>query len=152
MKRLTLFFAIMILGASVMFAQEDSGRKLDTTLSGAVEVPGPGDADGSGTVSVSLNQGKNQVCYELSVMNIGAATAAHIHEAAEGAAGPVVITLTTPGADGKSKGCVDATTDLIKKIRQTPEGFYVNVHTAEFADGAIRGQLAKKPEKPKEPK
>ena len=30
---------------------------------------------------------------------------------------------------------------LIKKIIKAPERFYVNIHTVDFPDGAIRGQL-----------
>ena len=143
-RRLITILGILLLGASFTFGQEDSGRKFSIALTGAAEVPGPGDADGAGTAEIRLNQGQNQVCFELSVSNIAVATAAHIHEAAEGAAGAVVVTLTAPDATGKSKGCVDAAADLIKRIRQTPENFYVNVHNAEFPDGAVRGQLAKK--------
>ena len=144
-SKMIIFIATILLGASFALGQDDTGRKFSITLSGTAEVPGPGDTDGSGSADIRLNQGQNQVCFELSVSNIAVATAAHIHEAAEGVAGPVVVTLTTPAANGKSKGCVDASAELIKRIRQTPENFYVNVHNAEFPDGAVRGQLAKKP-------
>lgn len=143
LKMLTIL-ATLLLGASFAFGQEDSGRKFSITLTGAAEVPGPGDADGAGTADIRLNQGQNQVCFELSVSNIATATAAHIHEGVEGASGPPVVTLPAPGPDGTSKGCIDASADLIKRIRQTPENFYVNVHNAEFPNGAVRGQLAKK--------
>ncbi|MDM7924352.1 MAG: CHRD domain-containing protein [Pyrinomonadaceae bacterium] len=138
-------FAILIFGTTSAFSQKDTGRKLTTALTGAAEVPGPGDTDGTGTATIRLNQGKNQICWELTVSNIATATGAHIHEAAAGAAGPVLVTLTTPDANGTSSGCVDADAELIKRIRQSPELFYVNVHNAEFADGAVRGQLSKKP-------
>ena len=39
--------------------------------------------------------------------------------------------------------CVSAGEDLIKEIRQNPANYYVNVHNADFPDGAIRGQLSK---------
>lgn len=159
MKKLYLFMFIAALAAfslgsfaaadgrklaGVTPGQEDSGRKLGATLTGAAEVPGPGDADGTGSVEIRLNQGQKQVCFELTVSNIGTATAAHIHEAAAGKAGPVVVTLTAP-ANGSSKDCVsNVSEDLIKRIRQNPENFYVNVHNAEFPNGAIRGQLSKK--------
>ena len=143
--KLATVLGILLLGASFAVGQEDSGRRFTISLSGAAEVPGPGDTDGTGTAEIRLNQGQNQVCFELTVSSIATATAAHIHEGAVDAAGPVVVTLTTPAANGKSKGCVDATADLIKRIRQTPENFYVNVHNADFPDGAVRGQLAKKP-------
>lgn len=40
-------------------------------------------------------------------------------------------------------GCLDASEDLIKEIRQSPEAFYVNVHNDAFRPGAVRGQLTK---------
>lgn len=147
MKRFkyTLLLATMLFTAGITFGQEDSGRKLDTMLTGAAEVPGPGDTDGGGTASFRFNQGKNQICYDITVTNIAVATGAHIHDGAVGVAGDVVVTLMAPAADGKSSGCVDATADLIKRIRQNPENFYVNIHNVEFPGGAVRGQLGKKP-------
>jgi CHRD domain len=77
------------------------------------------------------------------VSNIAPATAAHIHEAPVGKAGDAVVTLSPPPTEGSSKNCVNVDKDLIKRIRQNPENFYVNVHNADFPDGAIRGQLSK---------
>ncbi|HKX83673.1 MAG TPA: CHRD domain-containing protein [Pyrinomonadaceae bacterium] len=137
---IALFLMLFVVAA---VAQEDSGRKLSAALTGAAEVPGPGDTDGSGTALIQINQGQTQVCFELSVLKIDTPNAAHIHEGAVGTAGPVVVTLTAPGANGTSKGCVDASKELIMRLRQTPENFYVNVHNAAFPNGAVRGQLAK---------
>jgi hypothetical protein len=106
-------------------------------------VPGPGDPDGRGRATVTINQGQDQVCYELTVSNIAAVTAAHIHRGARGVAGPPVVMLEPVAAQGPSKGCVSAPADVIKEIRRNPAGFYVNVHNAEFPDGAVRGQLTK---------
>jgi len=58
-------------------------------------------------------------------------------------AGPPVVTLDKPGADGKSKGCAKASADVIKDIEANPANYYVNVHNAEFGGGAVRGQLSK---------
>lgn len=145
MRKTNLLFLVLglIFFAGSAAAQEDSGRPLSATLTGAAEVPGPGDADGAGTATIRLNQGKKQVCYELSVANIATATLAHIHRGGATVSGPPVITLEAP-ADGTSSGCVENVSDeLIKEIRQNPENFYVNVHNAEFPDGAVRGQLGK---------
>lgn len=139
------FMLVIFLAAGTLIAQDDTGRKLTATLTGAAEVPGPGDSDGTGTAMIRSNQGQNQICFEISVSNIALATAAHIHEAEAGKAGSPVVTLEAPGADGNSAGCVDADPELIKRIRQSPELFYVNVHNTEFPDGAVRGQLGKKP-------
>ena len=134
---LLLFFSSLGLGQN----EGQGGSPLSASLTGAAEVPGPGDSDGTGTVKLTLNEG--QICFELTVSNIGAATAAHIHEAPAGKAGPPVVTLAPAPKEGSSKDCVSADKDLIKRIRQNPENFYVNVHNAEFPNGAIRGQLSK---------
>ena len=61
-----------------------------------------------------------------------------------GRAGPIVIHLTAPGADGTSSGCVSADPALIKAIRQNPENYYINVHTLPlYGAGAVRAQLSK---------
>ena len=139
---LALIMTAVIGGLAAAQEKEQGGRRLTATLTGAAEVPGPGDTDGGGTAVITLNQGQNEVCFELTVTNIAAATAAHIHSGAAGAAGPVVVTLTPP-TEGSSKGCVSATADQIKEIRQNPGNYYVNVHNADFPDGAVRGQLSK---------
>lgn len=140
---LLLALALLAFGISVV-AQHDThgGRPLTTTLSGAAEVPGPGDTDGSGTATITLNPGQNQVCFELTVSNIAPATAAHIHVGPSDKAGPVVVGLTAP-TNGSSKGCVSLDQEKIKAIIKTPAAYYVNVHNAEFPNGAVRGQLSK---------
>lgn len=140
---IALTIAVVVIGGlAAAQEKEQGGRRLTATLTGAAEVPGPGDADGGGTAVITLNQGQNEVCFELTVTNIAPATLAHIHTGAAGVAGPAVVTLTPP-TEGSSKGCVSATADLIKDIRQNPGNFYVNVHNADFPDGAVRGQLSK---------
>ena len=131
--------AALIAGAATA---ADGGRKLQTNLTGAAEVPGPGDADGTGTAQITVNAGQKQVCYKLRVSNIAPATAAHIHEAAPTAAGPVVVTLGAP-TSGTSSGCVTVTRALALEILKRPADYYVNVHNAAFPGGAVRGQLAK---------
>ena len=130
--------AALIAGAAI--AAE--GRKLQTTLTGAQEVPGPGDADGTGTASITVNPGQNQVCFALAVTNIDPATMAHVHVGAVGVAGPVAVPLTAP-TNGSSSGCVTVTRTLALAILKDPPAYYVNVHNAAFPDGAVRGQLAK---------
>jgi hypothetical protein len=118
------------------------GRPLSTTMTGGEEVPGPGDPDGSGEAFITLNHGSGEVCFQLTVSDIAPATAAHIHEAPAGVAGPIVVGLTPP-TGGSSSGCVSADRDLIKDIIQNPAEYYVNVHNADFPAGAVRGQLSK---------
>ena len=137
---------VLVIGVSFVIAAQDpqqGGRPLTTTLTGAAEVPGPGDTDGTGTASITLNHGQGEVCYELMVDKIATANATTIHEGAVDNAGPPIANLTPP-AKGTSKGCVALDKEKIKDIIQNPANYYVNVHNAEFPDGAVRGQLAKK--------
>ncbi|MDQ3124410.1 MAG: CHRD domain-containing protein [Pseudomonadota bacterium] len=137
----SLVIAAAVVAAAPATGQE-GGRRLSAILSGAAEAPGPGDPDGAGTAEIRVNAGQRQVCYSLSVTRIDPATAAHIHEAAPGSAGPVVVTLTAP-ARGRSQGCVRISRALAQELIQTPQHYYVNVHNAAFPAGAVRGQLAR---------
>ncbi|MEO5578803.1 MAG: CHRD domain-containing protein [Sphingomicrobium sp.] len=138
-------FAVVAMSAALISTAataQTGGRKLQTNLTGGAEVPGPGDPDGTGTAEITVNPGQTQICYKLSVSNIAPATAAHIHEAAPTAAGPVVVTLGAP-TSGSSSGCVTVTRALALEILKRPADYYVNVHNAAFPAGAVRGQLAK---------
>jgi hypothetical protein len=115
------------------------GQTLSATLTGATEVPGPGDTDGSGFATVTFSG--TSVAYTVLVNKIAAPTAAHIHRGAAGVSGGVVIDFAPTFAGGLASGTVTADAALIAEILSNPAGFYVNVHNAEFAAGAIRGQL-----------
>ena len=121
---------------------------LNVTMNGIQEVPGPGDPDGSGTAEVRVNPEDGQVCWNLYARQIDAATAAHIHRGAAGLAGPPVVTLTTPGADGRSQGCATVDLALAREMAMRGHEFYVNVHTASLPAGAIRGQFRGGPIRP----
>jgi glucose/arabinose dehydrogenase len=123
----------------------DTGdQEFTATLTGEAEVPGPGDPDGGGMASITVNLSKRQVCFDLMVENIAPATAAHIHVGAPDVAGPVVVPLNPPPTSGSSSGCANnVERRLLRNIIAHPEEYYVNVHNADFKDGAIRGQLMK---------
>ncbi len=63
---------LFVAGISFVLSAQDQpgGRPITIRLTGAAEVPGPGDPDGTGTARLTLNPGKNQVCYELTVDKI----------------------------------------------------------------------------------
>jgi hypothetical protein len=137
--------ALAIAGAA---GADVAGRPFDIALTGAQEVPGPGDADASGTAHIELNQGQGTVCFDLAWAAIdGTVSAAHIHVAPAGVAGPVVVPLFTgaafSGTDATGGCAEDVSEELIKAIRQDPAAYYVNVHSTVFPAGAVRGQLSK---------
>ncbi len=121
-------------------------------LTGAAEVPGPGDDDGTGFAALTFLVDDGELCAYIEVLDIATATAAHIHTGAEAVAGPVTITLPTPGADGLAEDCVSGLDPaLMETILADPAGHYVNVHNADFPGGAVRGQLAAEPPPPPPP-
>lgn len=113
---------------------------LNAELTGEQEVPGPGDPDGSGTATVIVIP-PDTICYVVTAQGIEPATAAHIHEAPPGEAGPVVQPLAPP-TSGVSAGCTQADPALVSDLQENPEDYYVNVHNEEYPAGAIRGQLS----------
>ncbi len=122
----------------------DNAVNFGTILSGTTEIPGPGDPDGTGTAAVTLDIANGQACYNFSVQNLALpAAAAHIHRGAAGESGPVVVPFDiAPDANGNAASCVLVDAALLQEIATNPAGFYINVHTSEFPDGAIRGQVS----------
>ncbi|MGH9176059.1 MAG: ScyD/ScyE family protein, partial [Vicinamibacterales bacterium] len=115
-------------------------HSLTAPLKGDNEVP-PADPDGFGYARITVFLNTGRVCFQLSVARIDLATAAHIHAAAAGVAGPVVVPLEAPNMDGMSRGCMDADAALLGQIVAEPWNYYVNVHNATYPGGAVRGQL-----------
>jgi hypothetical protein len=137
-----------VASAARLDGADHGGRPLSTVLSGEQEVdpitgePGAGDPNGSGLAKLTVNPGQEEICYELSVEGITLpAIGAHIHVGEAGENGPVVVALTPPDASGVSSGCADVSRELALAIIRNPENYYVNVHTTDFPNGAIRGQL-----------
>lgn len=109
---------------------------------GRNEIPGPGDADAFGVAFVRFDG--TQTCFTLTWNNLDAPTRAHIHQGARDVAGPIVLPFfegEVPTPISSAHGCVTGGADLINDIRSHPDQFYVNIHTAAFPAGAMRGQL-----------
>lgn len=126
-------------------AAQAAGTPYIAELKGSNEVPTAGDPDGTGAATVSfaaLDATNTEVCFDLAYSGIANPTAAHIHTGAAGSAGGVVVPLGTPPP---SSGCVTVLTTVAQPIIDAPANFYVNVHNADFPNGALRGQLAKGP-------
>src|SRR4051794_34716302 len=116
----------------------------EVTAAGA---PDQGDPDGTGLGAVTIDEGANLVCFELSAIDkLDAPTAAHIHKGAATTTGPIVVPFTPPPSGTGGSSSADCVTPpdpaTVGQIAADPSAFYVNVHTTAFPGGAIRGQLA----------
>ena len=136
-----------------------SGRPYALALSGANEfnaagapINPHGDAD-RGTGVITVNPGLGEVCWTFGAITLTAGDTlpfvAHIHEAAAGVAGPVVVDLfggsavaPAPTAYPTGTICVPADRDTLKAILQNPTAYYVNLHNAQHPAGVMRDQLS----------
>lgn len=107
-------------------------------LTAGAEVP-PADSSATGTADVSVDTDANTVSWTVTVEGLtGDAVAAHIHGPAgeEENAAPVIDM-----SDAIMEGSGDITDEQIAELEDGK--YYVNVHTEEYPDGEIRGQLSK---------
>jgi hypothetical protein len=107
-------------------------------LNGASETP-PSDTAGTGTAQVNVDTSKMEVTWTITHSGLtGDVTAAHFHgPAAVGEkAGPVI------DISGKVESGSATLTDVQLADLQAGR-LYLNLHTAKFPDGEIRGQVEK---------
>ena len=148
-SRLILGVSALVAVALAIPALSAAGKntvEVTAKLKGNNEVPGPGDNKGKGEAQIFLKAKKQKVCFNLEISKLDGASAAHIHKGAPDVAGPIKVLLFEAdppvAGDGTYEGCTkNVKKKLVKKIGKRPEKFYVNVHNAEYPDGAIRGQL-----------
>jgi hypothetical protein len=124
------------------------GSSLRAMADGFQEIPVPpatqaGDLDGF--ASAFVRAAGDRLRYSLTWTGITAPTLGHIHEGKTGVNGPVRIGLfgsaVPAGVFAVSGQVADADPAVVRTVTSTPSQFYVNLHTAEFKDGAARGQL-----------
>jgi len=121
-------------------AVEKTAETYKADLTGAQE-PGGGDPDGYGKAEISVSDDLDQICWDINdVHGIGPVTGAHIHKGAPGVNGPVVLTLKMAN-EGGIKGCTSSSEWKEDSLKDNFRSYYVNVHTSEYPNGAIRGQL-----------
>lgn len=109
---------------------------IKVTLSGAEEVPArnvPG--SGSGSFRVAEDGTLTGAVTTKDVQG----TMAHIHRAAKGANGPVIVPLEKKGDTYSVPAGRKLTSAQIEDLKAGR--LYVNVHTARYKGGEVRGQL-----------
>lgn len=110
--------------------------KMKADLKSSEEVP-PNDSPGSGTADVTLDTDANRVSWQITHEGLtGDPSAAHFHGPAQIGenAGPIVDI----SAD-INEGSADVTAEQLEMIRSGQT--YLNIHTAQYPDGEIRGQV-----------
>ena len=127
--------AALMLAAGPAFAEMMTFK---TELKGAMEVP-PNDSAATGTADIQVDTEAKKITWTLTHSGLsGDATAAHFHgPAAAGANAGPVIDITANMASGSADLSDAQLADLQAGM------LYVNVHTAKFPDGEIRGQVMK---------
>jgi hypothetical protein len=125
--------AILLAGCASM----SSSGGPNVTLGGSQEIPPvTTGATGNGTIKVGADRSVSG-----SVMTYGVnGTAAHIHQAAMGQNGPVIVPLTKT-ADGVWSVPAGVTLTDAQYEAFKAGNLYVNVHSDANKGGEIRGQL-----------
>lgn len=156
MNRLTvlmLIAGVFVLLASMLPAPALAAPRMFTaTLSGSNEVP-PKITMATGEATFMLSDDGGTLTYTITVANINDVIAAHIHLAAAGVNGPVVVPLFAGSFSGSgvlaqgtitsaNLGGLLAGMPLSALIERIDSGnAYVNVHTIVNPGGELRGQI-----------
>jgi hypothetical protein len=122
---------------------EATSIQLRTVMTADQEVPAPtGDvASARGTFTATLTRADSgaAISWQMSFSGLtGPVGAAHIHQAAAGSPGPVVLALCGP-CESPLSGAGRVTQAVVDAIESG--NAYVNLHTALNGPGEIRGQL-----------
>jgi hypothetical protein len=112
------------------------GADVKVMLTGANEVPPvTTSASGDGAISIADD---GSVSGSVTTKGVQG-TAAHIHMAAAGNNGPVIVPFTKEGDTYKAPAGAKLNADQLKAFKSGD--LYVNVHSAANPNGEIRGQL-----------
>jgi len=129
--------AAVALAVSGAYSSIALSADVKVAMSGDQEVPAvTTPAKGSGTVTIG-----DDMSVKGSIATTGVAgTAAHIHMAAAGKNGPVIVPMTKSGDAGWTFA-PDAKLNADQMKAFKAGDLYINVHSAANPNGEIRGQL-----------
>ena len=132
-------------------------QQFTAKLFGEMEVPSI-ETNATGLAEFKPKLNENAVAYSLNVTDIDNVTAAYINSGEQGQNGPIVVTLFQPDTPTQkmvsgllSEGNITSAnfegplaskqlSDLLNSMDSM--GIYVNVHTTQYPDGEIRGQIS----------
>ena len=131
---------VMLMTAVALFAgcaTTSADKSIKVTLSGAEQNP-PISTSGTGSGAFTVGEDKS---ISGSITTTGVeGTVAHIHLASKGKNGPVIIPLTKTSDNAWSVPAGAKLTDAQYESYKAGD-LYVNVHSAKFKPGEIRGQI-----------
>jgi hypothetical protein len=143
----TVFRGSVVLGTlvaswvAVVPAAADTLFPFTAVLNGAQETP-PVASPSQGVAFLTLNKESKDLCYAISYSPLSSAELfAHFHVAPPGQPGPIIIFITPgPSPLGSPKnGCVALDSQQEKDLKKGL--LYINIHSATFPAGEIRGQV-----------
>lgn len=155
----TIVATLALIATSLVVTQQiqaQEGKMIITFLSGKDEVP-PTESNASAWAKFQSVGNDSQLSYWVSIVGLKEITGAHLHKGTEGQNGDIVAVLseaksaevggnetislkgniTKDGLQGPLEG--KEVSDLVSLMRNGSA--YVNVHTNEYKDGVIRGQI-----------
>jgi len=135
---------LVILTLSVLVVSSVSAQTLGAVLTASQETPAT-TTPGFGNATVTFDSTRQNITVTITVSNLGSPiTGFHIHKGTVGVPGSIVEDFV--GLGGHFVGNVISGTFPVDPVvgqamATNPADYYVNVHTAQFPGGAIRGQL-----------
>jgi hypothetical protein len=137
LRRSLAFAAIAALVAGTASAATE---KFSATLAATSEVP-PSTSTGSGSATVSLDTATHEITYDVTFSGFSSeVTAAHIHGPAETGKNAGVVLPLGNNPTSPIHGTAKLTPEQEKEL--VAGRYYVNLHSKNNPNGAIRGQLA----------
>lgn len=138
-----IFLMLTIILSAIMFSiTAAAAPQFSVYLSGRQEVPA-NNSPGDGTCMITLNATETQIAVTCDYQNLTSnVVAAHIHDNGPvGVNGPILFNFNYTGGTSGTIGPLtfDATPEQVAKLRANK--WYVNIHTANFSGGEIRGQI-----------
>ena len=133
--------SMMIVSLIILSASALAQQRFVAHLNSIQEVPATA-SSGSGSCQIVLNAAETQITVNCTYANLTSnVVASHIHgNAAPGINAPVLFNLTnTGGTSGTISNTIAVTAAQVASMRS--HLFYVNVHTANFTGGEVRGQI-----------
>jgi hypothetical protein len=94
-----------------------------------------------GSVDATLTYDGDRLCLAGTTSGLGAITSAHVHAGLAGESGPPVVDFEIrTDADGPFEGCATVGAEG-GVVLVDPTSYYVDLHTADLPDGAVRAQV-----------